>query len=437
MERFLRGGPRWLVVIALAATTVAVPTSVAAAAPDPFYTYSGSKPLGDLKPGTVLRTRTLKYSVVGISLPIDVVQILFRSTNQRGKPIAGVTSVLKPPTGGTTSKVISYQSFYDSLNPEDGPSRAIAGGTNFGGFAAHAETLLVVSFLLQGYAINFPDTEGPTADFAAGPEYGKVTLDSIRAIYKASGTGVDSGAKVGLLGYSGGAIATNWASVLAPSYAPDVNKKLVGAAEGGVFVRPATNLTYVDGSLVWSGVLPMAIIGVSRAFGIDLRPYLNEYGLSLMKSMQKTSIFQALGSKPGLTWKKMTKPQYADPAKVKIFVDTVNKLNLGKQPSPTIPMFIGQGSLGEAEGTVGNKPGVGPGDGVMVAGDVRTLARQYCADGVKVQHHEYALSHVTSVPLWLPAAINWMTARFAGKDAPTNCSSIKPGNPLPDFKGAN
>jgi hypothetical protein len=153
--------------------------------------------------------------------------------------------------------------------------------------------------------------------------------------------------------------------------------------------------------------------------------------------MQDAAIISALGSKPGLTWKKMTKPKYSDPANVPIFVTTVNKLNLGKKPSPKIPMFIGQGKSGNLEGTQGNKAGIGPGDGVMVAGDVRTLARQYCGDGVKVQHREYALSHFTSVSVWLPEAINWMTARFAGKAAPTNCSSIKPGNPLPDFKAAN
>jgi hypothetical protein len=433
----LRGAQRWILVISVGAATALAPAAAQAdGAPDPFYTYSGSTPLGDLKPGTVLRTRTVKYTVTGLSLPVDVVQILFRSTNQRGKAIAGVTSVLKPPNGDTTAKVISYQSFYDSLNPEDGPSRAIAGGTNPGGMAAHFETALVSAFLLKGYAINVPDTEGPTADFAAGPEYGQVTLDSIRSIYQASGTGVDPSAKVGLIGYSGGAIATNWAAVLAPKYASDVNKKLVGAAEGGLFVRPATNLAYIDGSLIWSGVMPMAIIGVSRSFGIDLAPYLNEYGLSVYNAMQKASILQALGSKPGLTWKKMTKPEYDNPANVPVFVTTVNKLNLGKRPSPTIPMFIGQGKSGNLEGTQGNKPGVGPGDGVMVAGDVRTLARTYCSDGVAVKHREYALSHFTSVPVWLPEAINWLTARFAGKDAPTNCSTIKSGNPLPDFKAA-
>jgi hypothetical protein len=420
-----------LAALLLAMTTALPPAPALAAATttDPFFTYSGSRPLSDLAPGTVLKTRTIPYTVAGVPLPLSVVQVVFRTTNQRGLPSAGVTSVIKPLLGAT-SKVISYQSFYDSLNPEDGPSRTIAGGTNPGGLAAHVETTLVSSFLLRGYAIVMADTQGPTADFAAGPEYGMVTLDSLRAAFQASGTGIAPGAKAGLIGYSGGAIATNWASVLAPSYAPEINKRIVGAAEGGVLVRPSANLEYVDGSLVWAGVIPMAIVGVARGFHIDLTPYLSDYGLQVYAKLQKASISQVLGAYPGLTWKQMAKPAYADPGSIPIFVSTVNKLNLGSRPSPTVPMFIGQGAVGELEGTSGAKPGIGPGDGVMIAGDVRTLARKYCAAGVKVVHREYRLGHFSSVPLWLPEASAWMVSRFAGSSAPSNCATIPAGNPL-------
>lgn len=405
----------------------------AAATPDPFFTYTGTKPLADHAPGTVLKKRTISYSIAGIALPLSVVQIVFRTTDQRGRAIAGVTSVFKPLTG-TTTKVLSYQSFYDSLNPEDGPSRALAGGRNPGAMAAHFETAMMVPFLLQGYAIVLSDTEGPAADFAAGPEYGMVTLDSLRATLKVPATGVAPTARIGLIGYSGGAIATNWASVLAPAYAPDINKRLVGAAEGGVLVRPATNLTYVDGSLVWAGIVPMAVVGVARSSNVDLRPYLSDYGVSVYDKMQDDSILQVLGAYPGLTWKKLVKPQYTDPSSIPVFVKLVNQLNLGARPNPTIPMFIGQGAVGELEGTIGNKAGIGKGDGVMVAGDVRTLARKYCAGGVQVTHREYPLSHFLSVPLWLAEVVPWLMARFGGKPATNNCASIKPGNPLPPLK---
>ena len=447
-SRTVRSNARaWWVLVALLAVLLALvpapagadesPAPAAASAPtDAFYDYDGDKPLADYAPGEVLKTRTLPYHVVGVPLPLKVVQIVFRSTNARNEPIAAVTSVIKPLYGNGT-KVVSYQSFYDSLDPEHGPSRAIAGDVSLGGAIANVETGLIAPFLLQGFAVNVADTQGPTADFAAGPEYGQVTLDSIRAAIAAPGTGIAPTARVGLVGYSGGAIATNWASALAPTYAPDVNRRLVGAAEGGVLVRPSANLDYVSGSLVWAGVMPMAIIGVSRAYGIDLTPYLSDYGLTVHKKLAKASIAQALGAYPGLTWQQLTKPEYADPASVPEFVTAVNKLNLGSRPSPTIPMLIGQGAGGELEGTPGNKAGIGKGDGVMIAADVRTLARQYCADGVKVTHRQYPLSHITAAALWAPEAVTWLVARFGSSAAPSNCASIKPGNPLTPLASSN
>ena len=104
---------------------------------------------------------------------------------------------------------------------------------------------------------------------------------------------------------------------------------------------------------------------------------------------------------------------------------------MGTGGTPTIPLFIGQGAGGEREGTPGNKPGIGAGDGVMIAGDVRTLARSYCAKGAKVHYEQYdALSHLTSVPIWRDNSIAWIKERFASVPAPENCSSIAPGNSL-------
>ena len=122
-------------------------------------------------------------------------------------------------------------------------------------------------FLADGYTVIVPDTEGQRADFAAGPEYGMNTLDSIRAVFSPSSTvGLPDDAKVAMLGYSGGAIATEWAAELAPTYAPDVNARMIGAAMGGVLVDPAHNLHYVEGTWFWAGVMPMALVGIARAF---------------------------------------------------------------------------------------------------------------------------------------------------------------------------
>jgi hypothetical protein len=405
--------------------------SEAAAPATTFHTYRGGRArLERMKPGTVIRTRTVPYSVQGLATPLRVVQLLFRTTDARGRATTSVTSVIRPPVALHPDRVIAYGSFYDSLNHRDGPSYALAGGRSSGGSAVHAEVALVLPFLLEGYPVVMADTQGRTADFAAGPEYGQVTLDSLRAVLRSPRAGIAPRPRIGLIGYSGGAIATNWAAALAPSYAPDIDRRLVGAAEGGVLVAPAHNLGYVEGSQVWAGVMPMALVGAARAYGIDLAGYMSPYGRRLFRDLQDASIAEVLGAYPGLTWRRIARREYRRPESVPIYVRTVNKLNLGRAPVPTVPMFIGQGTGGRLEGTPDGGPGVGAGDGVMIAGDVRALARRYCRAGLRVQYRQYDLSHFTAVPLWLPEAIAWLRDRFTAAAAPTSCGSIARGNSL-------
>jgi hypothetical protein len=427
--------PLAALTLAIAMLAVALAAPLAQAAPpkpgqDPFYRYEAATPLSQIAPGTVLKTRTLPYHVAGLPLPVTAVQLLYRSTSQTGEATVDVTSVLRPPLAAGTPKVVAYQSFYDSLNPEDEPSYAISGGLTLGGAIPQVESLLFAPELASGKTIVIADTEGENADFAAGPEYGINTLDSLRAALASPATGLGGAKQIGLIGYSGGAIATEWAAELAPSYAPDVDAKLVGADFGGVLADPAHNLHYVEGSLGWAGVIPMAIIGVSRAFHIDLTPYLSEYGRQVYAKLEKASIAEALAHYPGLTWAQLAKPEYPTPESIPVYVKTVNKLIMGTGGTPTIPLAITQGALGELEGTLGNKPGIGEGDGVMIAGDVRTLAREYCSRGVAVSYSQLPLGHIGSAVPWVTSAIPWLEARFAGKPAPQNCAAIAAGNSL-------
>lgn len=421
--------------VAAVSVTMAVSAGIAPAAQattDPFYTYTDGTPLAAIEPGTVLATRSMPYHVASLPTPVTAVQLVYRTTDAQGRPTTNVTSVLKPPAGVDPTKAVAYQSFYDSMNPADSPSRAIAGDFSFGGAVNASEAQFVAVLLAQGYTVIVADTEGQNADFAAGPEYGMNTLDSIRAATRSTETGLDAGTRVGLFGYSGGAIATNWAAALAPDYAPDVNENLVGAAEAGVLVNPARNLTYISGSTGWSGVALMAIAGIARSYDIDFSEYLNDEGKRLFTRIQDASIANVLFQYPGLTWQQLVKPEYADPASVEPFMTAAAKVNLGQAPTPTVPMFIGQGANGVIEGTPGDKPNVGPGDGVMVAGDVRALARQYCATGnTEIRYAQYdGLSHVPTMAAWAPEAFIWLGDRFAGLPAPTDCGAIAPGNDL-------
>jgi Secretory lipase len=398
---------------------------------DPFYAYTGPPPLDSIAPGTVLNTRSFRYHIFGFPTLLETTQLLYRSTSQTGNPTLNVTSVIQGPIQFDKTKVISYQSAYDSLNRNDEPSYAIWGGLRLSGLIPNVEAAVFGPFIADGYTVVVPDTEGQRADFAAGPEYGMNTLDSIRAAIGSST--IPSDAKVAMLGYSGGAIATEWAAELAPKYAPDVNERMIGAAIGGVLVDPAHNLHYVEGTGFWAGVMGMALVGIARAFEIEtkLAPYLSTNGARIFHEMQTASIVNVLGQYPGMKWADLVIPDYPNPESLPLYVQCANQLIMGTGGTPTIPLFIGQGANGVLEGTPGDKKNIGAGDGVMIAGDVRTLARDYCAKGTKVHYEQYnALSHIWSVPIWLLHSITWIKQRFAGVPARANCSSIQKGNPL-------
>jgi hypothetical protein len=425
---------------------------IAAAVPepkdDPFYKYDG--PL-EMDAGTVLRTRRTPYHIGGFPTPLEATQLLYRSTNhQTGKPTVNVTSVIPPLIKPDKTKVISYQSAYDSLNQSDEPSSPISGANpDLSRIVSEVELAVYGQFLADGYTVIVPDIEGQRADFAAGPEYGMNTLYSIRAAFsKESTVGLPDDAKVAMFGYSGGALATEWAAELAPTHARDVNERLIGAAMGGLLVHPAHNLHYVEGSLGWAGVMLMALVGITRAFenqtefkkhlsaSSRFRCWPRANGAKLFDDMQSKSIIHVLGQYPGLAWKHLAKPEYPTPESIPLYVDCVNKLIMGTGgvpggvATPSMPLFIGQGAKGELEWTPSNKPGIGAGDGVMIAGDVRTLARSYRKRGATVWYEQYdELSHISSLYLWLPHSITWIKQRFAGVPPPQS-SSIKPGNKL-------
>ncbi|MGO4203563.1 lipase family protein [Rhodococcus sp. TAF43] len=436
-------------LLAVALTCAAAPAALAEPTGDPFYRYDGTAPLASYEPGAVLKTRSVPYHVVNVPTPVQAVQVLYRSTDALGQPSANVTSILRPENA-QPNRVVSYQSFYDSLNPEDGPSRAIAGditiggvtpsgrNPNIGGTLPSVETAVFGPLFAAGYTIVVADTEGPDAHFAAGPEYGMMTLDSLRAARNVPETGITDDAKIGLMGYSGGAIATNWASILAPEYAPDINDDLIGAAQGGVLVNPVNNLRYASGSIGWGGVVGMGVVGVARSYDIDFSPYLSDRGREVMARLDDASISNVIGQYPGLTWQDLVKPEYADPNSIPEYVDAVNRINMGTAPIPTIPMFIAQAANGTLEGTQPGGPGIGAGDGIMVTGDVRSLAIRYCDAGLPVQYDQYdTISHSPGGALWLPGALVWINDRFDGKPAPSNCASIAPGNSLAPQEHAN
>lgn len=431
MSRHVRLRTLLVASAAITGLLVAVQPPAQAATPldDPFYKYTGTTPLDKITKGTVLKTRTVPYTLTGLFVPVKATQVLYRTRDMAGRATVNVTTVIRP-TLTTVARMVSYQPSYDSLNPLDEPSASIVQGKSVAGSVPSLETKLFVPLLTAGYTINVPDHEGQTAELGAGPAYGYTTLDSIRAASStASGTGVSASSKVALMGYGGGGTASEWASELAGLYAPAVASRLVGTAIGGAMVDPGHALRYVEGSATWASVEPMLLTGIARAFSVDLSPYLSANGTNVMTALASASLTTAKGTNPGLTWSQIAKSAYTSPEMIKPYVKAVNQLTMGFNGKPLAPMYIGHGTGGNVDGTP-QYGTYGNGDGISPAGDARTLARTYCDKGASIKYEEYTTPHLSAAGSWLQVAYPWVVDRFDGVKAPTSCGSIAAGNSL-------
>jgi Secretory lipase len=380
---------------------------------DPFYTYSGSTPLSQIAPGTVLNERPVSVVIESLTVPVSAEQLLYRTNNEQDQPSVTVTTVVRPLLAIGT-RIIAYQTAYDALGSVCDPSYTLQGG-NTGDTVAQVEAAAIATYAAAGFTVTVPDYEGENLDWGAGQESGYNTLDAIRATENYLNVG--SSTKVGMLGYSGGSIATEWASELAPAYAPALN--IVGAASGGVPVDFAHNLTYINGDQDWAGVIPAILVSVGRAFGVNISQYLSSYGEQLTSAVSGQCIASFAASYPGLTVQQLLGPAYQNPFAIPALVTIMNKLIMGTGGTPAEPVLLG---VGNADGT---------GDGIMIAGDVEALAHEYCQRGVPVTFDEYTgLQHTPAAVPFEADALTFLEGRMLGLPAPDGCASIGTGNSL-------
>lgn len=396
------------------ATPTGAATGPAPPGRDPFYSYTGSEPLGSIPPGTVLKRRSIHLAFgTATSTPVQAEQLLYRTTSQLDQPAVTVTTLLEPTSKPVVPRIVEYLSFYDGLGAQCDPSYTLAGGDPGGSTneqEANEEELLISWYLSQGDVVTVPDFEGTALHWMAGHESGYGALDAIRATE--SFLDVGPATRVGLSGYSGGAVAADWASELAPSYAPKLN--LVGIAEGGVPVNYIDMFKYINGTTEYSAAIPGVLIGLSRAYDVDLKPYLSTYGLQVVQQEDQVCIASVFGHYPGLTFQALMKPQYQNIFGVPAFARMLEDQTMGTAPThPMEPLFL---AVGNTDGT---------GDGVMVARDVESLAHHYCQEAVPVQFQEYhGASHVDAGAFFEPQTGPFLQERLAGLPFVSNCSSL-------------
>ena len=232
---------------------------------DPFYTAPPG--FEDAAPGTVLRFRlapgNTTIAIVNSSMAYS---ILYRTTDSHYQPSWAVTTLYVPlpasqqsvtpiAANGTGNALLSYQFPYDSPDLDASPSYAFLS----------APPSEISAALGKGWFVNSPDYEGPKAAFVAGVNTGHAVIDSIRAVQSVATAQptikLSPNATVALWGYSGGALASEWAAELAVQYAPELS--ISGAALGGLPANATTIFDLINGS-PFAGLIPSALVGLGR-----------------------------------------------------------------------------------------------------------------------------------------------------------------------------
>lgn len=409
-------------IAALTALGVSVATGTAFAQPsgpvapqpvpsaDPFYDWGGT--LDGSEPGAVLRTRPMAYGAANLPTPITSTQVLYRTTNQQNSPVTTVATVLRPLIPGPP-KLISFHTAYDGLGSECDPSYTLSGHGN--SRTATIEQAVITGYMAAGYTVVVPDYEGEYLEWTIGRQSAYAALDGIRAAE--SVLSLPSTTPVGLIGYSGGSVPTQWGAEVAPQYAPELN--IVGAAAGGLPVDLAHNLPYVSGSKDWAGVIPALIVAYQRAYGIDTEAFLSDKGKQIVGAVQGNCINDFASDYPGLTDTEMLKPPYTSLLDVPEVVAAIDDNIMGSTGTPRVPILLG---VGDSDGT---------GDSVMVTRDVEGLARDYCDRGVAVTYAQYTgLNHSDAFIPFQAQAAQFLTERFISAAPTSNCAVVGPGNDL-------
>ncbi|RDW81510.1 putative secretory lipase [Aspergillus mulundensis] len=377
---------------------------------DPFYT----PPAGweSTAPGAILRTRTPPSAIAAFGLAevnLDAsYQILYRTTDSFGDPIATVTTVLIPHNADYT-KVLSYQVAQDAADPNCSPSFALQQYSDAGEALAlimpQLEYLFMSSALNKGFVVIIPDHLGPKSAFLANTLSGQAVLDNVRAALASTDiTGISSQATVALWGYSGGSLASGFAAELQPSYAPEL--KLAGAALGGT-VPQIFPVIEASNKGVFTGLLPAGIQGLANEYPAAQQLIREGIRPETWAEFNKTQQLCLTGNILEYIGQDVYSYTIAPDVFETPLANSVMEPNAMGHNTPEIPLLIYKAVN----------------DQISPISDTDALYNTYCGNGADVEYvrdllSEHALLTITGAP----DAFMWLTDRLNGAPVRKGCT---------------
>jgi triacylglycerol lipase len=363
-------------------------------------------------PGTVLRSRDVELAFLGlVPQKLTATQLLYRSTDLNGLPQATVTTVVVPTErdAGSATPIVSYQCAIDAVAGRCFPSYALRRWSKAVGAMAQFEFLLVSAALAEGWAVSIPDHEGPQGIWGAPHEPGYHVLDGLRAALNHDALNLSGESPIGLWGYSGGGLATAWASEVYSDYAPELN--VVGAVLGSPVGDLGHTFRRLNGTL-FSGLPALVVAALAHVYpDLDrvIADHVTDEGKAILRSLEDMTtsgaVIRMARKDMGTLVDQPLEQILGSPAVQHVF----DSIKLGTA-APSIPVLIVQAVHDE----------------LISVEVIDDLADLYSAGGTEVTYHRDMLSeHLLLHPLSAPMTLRWLRDRFAGRPLSTHRTRTK------------
>jgi len=352
------------------------------------------------RPGTIIRIWPLEGAGPS-GARADAFRVLYRSTGLKGEPIAVSGAIFVPhgaaPAGGRD--VIAWAHPTSGVMPPCAPSLMPDTAGLIWGLDA---------MLQQGYVVTATDYPGLGTDgihpYLIGESEGRAVLDSVRAARDMPESGATD--RFAVWGHSQGGQAALYAGELAARYAPEL--KLVGVAAAA----PATYLIELldtdKNSPSGKDITAWALLSWARLENVPVTSLVEPDAMSTFEEVAKDCIqslpqFEHIehDERP-LQHEKFLK---INPTTVEPWRSMMEHNSPGQAPAGA-PVFIAQGT---ADTTV--NPEI-----------TTRFGEALCAQGTRVSFIRLpGVTHTFAARDSAGAALAWMTARFEGVPAPSDC----------------
>ncbi|KAI9932555.1 hypothetical protein ASPWEDRAFT_33447 [Aspergillus wentii DTO 134E9] len=361
----------------------------------------------DYPPGTILKSRNVLFASMFPNVPSQAkaYQLLYVTQDVHGEKATTVTTIVVPQKPDF-NRLLSFQNAYDSPDIDCSPSYGFQNQAKGSAVTWNwAQMFVIADFLIEGPILNIPDYEGSDAAFTVGPQAAYQTLDSIRAAFNATDlTGLSEDANVILFGYSGGGLATEWATEYHAHYAPELN--VVGAAMGGLPTHIAKTYQGVNNG-TFSELDVLATLGLMNAFP-QVEDYVNEHLLPEYRDVffyprVRCGPHEGIEEQPALSKYNITTLFDNGDGILEHFEKLLEKVgvmgqHVDKDHHPSFPLYIWQGT---------NDPVVNP------FKDAWALVKTFRRAGTRVKFvPRWGLGHIPALIRGLGPAWKWIGETF-------------------------